>query len=93
MFRIYEPASRKADAGHRARPPPVEEKGSAQVVPQQDEMSRRKCDEIESLLQTDVGSSPTVGAKNPVHISGRDFYLLPLTSSLLPKLHSGFFGK
>ena len=31
--------------------------------------------------------------KNPVHVCGRDFYLLPLTSSLLPKLYSEFFGK
>ncbi|MBR0535434.1 MAG: hypothetical protein IIX14_03560 [Clostridia bacterium] len=31
--------------------------------------------------------------KNPECESIQDFYLLPLTSSLLPKLHSGFFGK
>ena len=31
--------------------------------------------------------------KNPEYVSVRDFYLLHLTSSLLPKLHSGFFGK
>ena len=30
--------------------------------------------------------------KNPECVSVQDFYLLPLTSSLLPKLHSGFFG-
>ena len=30
-------------------------------------------------------SSPTRGAKNPVHESGRDFYLLPIYSSLFTK--------
>jgi len=41
------------------------------------------------------GSSPTGGAKNPVHVSGRDFYLLLLTSSLLlqNKNSNGIFGK
>ena len=43
-----------------------------------------------------VGSSPTIGAKNPVHESGRDFYFLLITSSLLPKKNKvfhGIFGK
>ena len=41
-----------------------------------------------------VGSSPTWGATNPVHVCGRDFYFLLLTSSLLPqtKFFTGFLG-
>ena len=48
-----------ADAGRRARPPPVADAGSVQVVPQQGERSRRQCGELEPLLQTDAGLSPT----------------------------------
>ena len=32
-----------------------------------------------------AGSSPVTRTKNPVHASERDFYLLLLTSSLLPQ--------
>ena len=41
-----------------------------------------------------VGSSPASATKNPVHESGRDFYFLLLTSSLLPqiKFATGFLG-
>ena len=41
-----------------------------------------------------TGSSPVWGAKNPVHASGRDFYFLLLTSSLLLqiKFDTGFLG-
>ena len=41
-----------------------------------------------------VGSSPASATKNPVHVSGRDFYFLLLTSSLLPqiKFDTGFLG-
>ena len=44
--------------------------------------------------QQRTGSSPVSGTKNPVHASGRDFYFLLLTSSLLPqnKIYTGFLG-
>ena len=38
-------------------------------------------------------SSILGGASKKSCTQVRDFYFLPLTSSLLPKLHSGFFGK
>ena len=38
-----------------------------------------------------VGSIPAGSAKNPVHASGRDFYLLPFHSSLFTKnIRTGF---
>ena len=51
---------------------------------------------VEQLIcnQQVGGSSPSTSSKNPVHESGRDFYFLLLTSSLLPqnKIHTGFLG-
>ena len=40
---------------------------------------------VERILGKDEvpGSNPGISSKNPVHASGRDFYLLLLTSSLL----------
>ena len=42
---------------------------------------------VEQLIcnQQVGGSSPVIGTKNPVHESGRDFYLLPIYSSLSTK--------
>ena len=44
-----------------------------------------------------VGSSPTTGTKNPVHVSGRDFYLLLITYYIFTltstKVFYGIFGK
>ena len=41
-----------------------------------------------------TGSSPVWGAKNPVHESGRDLYLLPFHSLLFTKKFvNGIFGK
>ena len=49
---------------------------------------------VEHILGKDevTGSIPVISSKNPVHASGRDFYFLLLTSSLLPqnKIHTGF---
>ena len=51
---------------------------------------------VERVLGKDevTGSTPVSSSKNPVHASGRDFYFLLLTSSLLPKtkFFTGFLG-
>ena len=50
---------------------------------------------VEHILGKDEvpGSSPGISSKNPVHESGRDFYFLLITSSLLPqnKVSHGIF--
>ena len=59
-----------------------------------------KCAGIAQLVEQLIcnqqvgGSSPSTSSKNPVHASGRDFYFLLLTSSLLPqiKFDTGFLG-
>lgn len=49
---------------------------------------------VEHVLGKDevTGSNPVISSKNPVHDSGRDFYLLPFHSSLFTKynLVTGF---
>ena len=50
---------------------------------------------VERVLGKDevTGSIPVSSSKNPECLHIRDFYLLPLTSSLLlQNTHSGFFG-
>jgi hypothetical protein len=54
MKRANEPASRLRTQGTEQRPRPVDETGSAEVVPQHNEISRRKRGAIELMLQTDV---------------------------------------
>ena len=51
---------------------------------------------VERVLGKDevTGSIPVSSSKNPECLHIRDFYLLPLTSSLLlQNTHAGFFGK
>ena len=51
---------------------------------------------VERILGKDEVASSNLASssKNPVHESGRDFYFLLLTFSLLPqnKIHTGFLG-
>ena len=51
---------------------------------------------VEQLIRNQqvAGSSPASSSKNPVHVSGRDFYFLLFTSSLLLqiKFDTGFLG-
>ena len=46
-----------------------------------------RAQEVERILGKDEVTSSTLvsSSKNPVHVSGRDFYFLLLTSSLLPQ--------
>ena len=51
--------------------------------------------QVEHVLGKDevTGSNPVNSSKNPVHESGRGFYLLPLLSSLFTKIFCTGFLK